>query len=41
MSNTSRAYTIARAKESASSLLLKFKPYTCLLSLHWWNVVVA
>lgn len=32
---------MALANWSASSLELKFSPYTCLLSLHWWNVGVA
>ena len=29
------------ANTSASSLLEKLRPYTCLLSLHWWKVGVA
>lgn len=37
----SKARNMAVAKASASSLLLKFSPNTCLLSLHWWNVGVA
>ena len=38
---TSKALIIAVAKTSASSLLEKLSPYTCLLSLHWWKVGVA
>ena len=38
---TSKDLSIAVAKTSASSLLEKLRPYTCLLSRHWWNVGVA
>ncbi len=32
---------MAAAKESASSFIWKFSPYTWRLSRHWWNVGVA
>ena len=38
---SSKAPSIAPLNCSASSLLWKLRPYTCLWSLHWWNVGVA
>ena len=39
--NVSKASSTASLNCSASSLLWKFRPYTCLWSRHWWNVGVA